>query len=90
MGWKGKFIPQARVNDHAVVIDAYGETTWDITESTVAQAREAARDGSDWDYLRDDDNAPFWVREYPGPFEVELISPSGDAITASDVESGSA
>lgn len=88
MGWKAKFVPQMWVNDYAVDVDAYGETTWEIDASAVTEAFDDARRGGDWDYIRDDPNAPFWVREWFGPFYVELISPDGDVLSERDVRCG--
>jgi hypothetical protein len=81
MDWKAKFIPQAWVNDNAVTIDAYDVDTWDIAEKDALAAIETARGGGDWDYLRDTPDAPHWVREYPGPFQVEIVAPDGDVLT---------
>jgi len=86
MTWKAKFVPQMWINDDAVSVDALGDTTWEIGDEIVALAKRSAIRGSDWDYIREDDNAPQWVQDYPGPFEVELVRPDGTAVTASDVE----
>ena len=81
MIWKAKFVPQMWFRDNAVEVEALGADTWDISNADAAAALDAASDGYDWDYLRDSDSAPEWVKEYPGPFEVELISPSGESVT---------
>ena len=71
------FHPQAWIRDNAVEVDAEGETSWDCSEflaSAPADWREAtlAR-GRDYDdILRDDPNAPEWVREWRGPFDTEV------------------
>ena len=78
MGWTARFIPQMWVNDYAVDVDPLSETNWEITEQSAAEALDRERRGVDWDYLRDDPAAPEWVREWPGPFVVELISPDGE------------
>lgn len=88
MSWKAKFIPQAWINGYAVEVDALAENTWEITSAAANEAIGMARNSLDWDYLREDDRAPEWVREYPGPFEVELITPAGEAFSAYDAESG--
>lgn len=78
MGYKARFFPQAWINDYAVDIDADGETDWNLTDAEAAQAlSEARRPCPDLDYLREHADAPTWVREYPGPFRVELIGPDG-------------
>lgn len=78
MGYKARFVPQAWINDYAVDIDALGETDWDLTDAEAAQAlSEARRPCPDLDYLREHFQAPAWVREYPGPFRVELLGSDG-------------
>lgn len=79
--WTPQFVPQMWVRDNAVEVDFTGPNTWPISDAAVAEAFEAARAGSDWDYLRDDPSAPFWVREWPGPFYVELVSPDGETFS---------
>ena len=78
MGWTARFIPQMWVNDYAVDVDPLSETDWEITEQSAAEALDRERRGLDRDYLRDDPAAPEWVREWPGPFVVELISLDGE------------
>ena len=82
MAWKAKFIPQMWVNDTAMDVEAFGDTTWNIDDEIVALARRSANRGADWDFIREDDNAPRWIQEWPGPFEVELVRPDGTSLTA--------
>ncbi len=69
--WKLKctFIPQAWVNGYAVEVDPTGRRSWE----TVFEGEKLPRErdyGSD--DLRHCDAAPQWVREWPGPFEVDF------------------
>lgn len=71
-----KFHPQAWVHDYALDVDAEGPTEWDVTEAVLAMGREKALaladDDYDTDYLRFVPNAPKWIREWNGPFYVEV------------------
>ncbi len=71
-----RFHPQAWINDYACAVDPQGETTWDVTDEVVAAGRDAALGMRDDDYatdaLRESANAPTWVREWSGPFYVEV------------------
>jgi len=60
------FKPEAWINDNAYEVDPQGETTWKI------DADELEPDQSDLDYLRTSRNAPEWVRDWTGPFTVNL------------------
>ncbi len=70
------FRPQAWINDYATTVDPEGETTWDVTEEVLALSRDAAlaiRDDQDEsDEFRFSKNAPAWVRDWGGPFVVEV------------------
>lgn len=78
MGWKARFVPQAWINDYAVDVDPMGETDWELPEADALEALpEAQSTCADLDYLRDHDGAPDWVRNWNGPFRVELIDPIG-------------
>ena len=61
------FNAQVWVNDTAFSVDPQGDTDWDI------HPYELRADQQDQDYLRHSVNAPQWVRDYDGPFEVELM-----------------
>ena len=62
------FIPQAWVNNYAVNVDPAGPTTWDTdwfgTDLPAPRSDES-------DQLRDGADAPRWVKDWSGPFEVE-------------------
>ena len=76
-----EFHPQAWINDHAVEIDHDGPNTWDCTEEFERMTEhyrslllaDIERDGyalDSHDWLKDDPNAPEWVREHQGPFDI--------------------
>lgn len=80
--YMAEFTAEAWLNDHAISVDPEGDTVWDATvavkESSEYFSREAARNG-DWidvqdnsDVLKDDPNAPEWVREWSGPFTIRV------------------
>jgi hypothetical protein len=69
-----RFIAQAWVRNNAIEVDAAGPTTFEVP---VADAQDT--DGywlPDHDYtsdvLREHHNAPEWIRNWSGPFEVEI------------------
>lgn len=75
------FIPQAWVNAYAYAVDPEGDTSWDCTAYVTANfspdliERIVGGDVGwyeDFDTLRDDPAAPEWVRDWSGPFEVQL------------------
>lgn len=73
---KATFIPQAWVNDHAIEVDAEGDTVFDVTYLILAMGKEKAllikdgRDSSD-DLLRAE-TTPAWIRKWQGPFRIEV------------------
>ena len=71
------FQPQAWVKDQAIDVDAEGETSWDCSAylsrrvaDRLPQVEEALAGQGEWrdesDVLRNDPNAPQWVREWSG------------------------
>lgn len=70
------FIPQAWVNDYAVTVDPQGATTFDVTETILrigeARARALRDDQHETDELRTHAAAPQWVRDWHGPFAVNV------------------
>lgn len=82
MGWKARFVPQAWINNHAVDVDAQGATEWQLSDEDAEIAiPEACHVCSDLDYLQDHENAPAWVRNWHGPFYIELIDANGLAVS---------
>lgn len=77
------FTPQAWMRDYAVEVDAEGPTTWDATDAVNGlsedyratllaeiEAEDRALDAHD--ALKDDPNAPEWVRDWRGPFDIHI------------------
>ena len=69
------FVPQQWVNDLAIRVDPKGEDSWDVTEIIEAMGAEALLledDQYETDDLRDAPNAPQWVKDWEGPFYVQV------------------
>ena len=69
-----EFVPQAWINDYAVECDAEGPRTWDIGNLTEDEIRKLDEDSYTRDELRFHPNAPAWVRDWTGPFEVYVYN----------------
>ena len=71
-----KFQPQAWVNDYAIAVDPEGPTEFDVTAEVIAMGREASMLIEDAQYssddLRDASAAPQWIKEWAGPFSIEV------------------
>ncbi len=79
-GWTARFVPQVWVRDYAVdvVHPEVGPTEWELSDAEAQSALpEARRRCADLDFLRDTPGAPDWVKEWNGPFYIELIDPEG-------------
>ena len=61
------FRPQAWVRDYAIEVDPQGDTTWDTTVATFPF------DSYDKDRLREAPEAPAWVLDWRGPYEIEVV-----------------
>ena len=83
-----RFTPQAWIHDVAVDVDAEGEQVWDATEAFAELSEEyraelldeIGRDGDALDRgdaLRDDTNAPEWVRNWHSPFSIRVREGTG-------------
>ena len=68
------FVPQAWVNNLAVRAEPKGPVEFDVTEAILAMSREDALALRDDQYETDDlrDHGPRWMREWDGPFRVEV------------------
>ena len=70
------FHPQAWQNDYAIAVDPEGEVEFDVTPEVVAMGKEEARKVKDDQYESDDlrtaDAAPDWIKNWNGPFYVEV------------------
>ena len=63
-----RFRPQAWIGDYAVDVDAEGPTEFEVP---VEEVKDIEPRSYDADLLREHDNAPKWVKDWQGPFEVE-------------------
>ncbi len=66
-----RFQPQAWVDDYAIPVDPEGETEWTVDISKIAF--DFYEDHYSRDHLRYEGNAPEWVQQWEGPFEVEAV-----------------
>ena len=70
------FHPQAWLNDHAIEVDPQGDTAFDVTPEIEAMGREHALalkdDQYNSDNLCDAASAPDWVKDWVGPFWIEV------------------
>ena len=70
------FHPQAWHNNYAFDVDPEGETEWDATEVITAMGKDKALKLKDNQYETDDlryaSTAPGWIRDWSGPFYVEV------------------
>lgn len=64
-----RFKPEAWINDYATPVDPETPDTWFVEKDQVPAEGASPYD---WDELRDHANAPQWVKDWSGPFEVEL------------------
>ena len=62
------FHPQAWMNGYAVSVDAEGPTTWEVGNLPPG----IEDDSFDSDRLIWSENAPQWVRDWGGPFWIEI------------------
>jgi hypothetical protein len=71
-----EFIPQAWLNDHAIAVDPQGDTMFDVTDHILKIGRASAlcfEDGTlDTDNLRQLPSSPQWVKDWTGPFTVNV------------------
>jgi hypothetical protein len=66
---KVRFHPQAWINDYAVEVDAHGDTEFDVGEIPP----DIADNTYESDQLQGHPNAPRWVRDWSGPFWIEIL-----------------
>ncbi|PZR93462.1 MAG: hypothetical protein DI537_10070 [Stutzerimonas stutzeri] len=75
------FHPQAWVNDYAIDVDVDGEAEWDVTAEIIAMGEEKALgiddDSDDTDALTGSKHAPEFVRNWQGPYRVEVEAQIG-------------
>lgn len=71
-----RFQPQAWVNDNAMDVDAEGPVTWFVSEETAAEIP----DSNDLDFVRGDEFAYQWIKDWSGPFEITVVHDSAEAM----------
>lgn len=87
---RATFHPQAWVNDYALDADPEGAVSWEVTPAYLAELFEKLGEEVlesntyESDDLRYDPAAPEWVRNWGGPFWVELDEREAAAILAGD------
>ena len=71
-----RFRPQAWVNDYAISVDPEHPDTWDVPLAMLLKRFPTEQDWNDHHNDRDDmrfeGTASQWVRDWSGPFEVEI------------------
>lgn len=79
MRYTADFLPQVWYNNCALAVDPEGETVWDCTQYVKSMFDDDTIDKMlagmvpmSNDMLRDDPNAPKWVRYWTGPYEITL------------------
>jgi hypothetical protein len=85
-----RFNPQAWVNGHAIDADPEGESLFDVTPEITAMGTAAALRLKDNDYgtdnLRNAAGAPAWIRDWQGPFWVEVHDAVHEYVNERDTE----
>jgi hypothetical protein len=80
-----RFRPQAWINDYAVAVDREHPDTWVVPLDLFLERFPTEEDWSSLHHERDEmrleGSAPQWVRDWSGPFEVELASDVPDPWT---------
>jgi hypothetical protein len=68
-----RFQPEVWVRDQATSVDIERENEWLVSEDTAALIAHALANDTDLDFVRDDEFAPKWVKDWPGPFTIETV-----------------
>ena len=77
------FVPQAWINDYAIEIDPLGDTDWDISIEELCDVLGVSEDKitpdfdldtTEGDQLRYSINSPKWIKDWSGPFRIEINS----------------
>lgn len=64
-----RFHPQAWINDYACEVDAQGPTVFEVGD-----VPESVKDDSyESDEYHRHENAPQWVKDWCGPFYIEIL-----------------
>lgn len=76
---RATFQAQAWVNDYAIDVDPEGPTSWQVSERYLQELRagggERVLEDNTYesDELRHDPAAPEWIRNWHGPFYIEVV-----------------
>lgn len=85
---KLRFAPQVWVNHYAVHVDPEDPDTWDVPLALLLERFPTEQDWHDRHHERDDmrleGTAPRWVRDWSGPFEVEIVDGADPWADAAD------
>jgi hypothetical protein len=85
------FTPQAWTNDQAMEVDCEGPNTWDVTDQVHALGKDAALalrdDSNETDAFRSAPTAPNWIRDWSGPFYIEVADSIGQYFDEQDYPS---
>ena len=84
------FHPQAWQDDYAVAVDPEGEIAFDVTSEVISLGRTAALklqdDQYDTDDLRNAAAAPQWIKDWSGPFYIEVQQSISDYFDNKETE----
>lgn len=69
-----EFIPQAWVDDYAVETNAEGPRTFEVEHLTQEQIDALWSDSLKRDNYQTHPNAPEWVKNWSGPFELYIYN----------------
>jgi len=71
-----EFTPQVWLNDYALAVEPQGNTVFDVTDAVLEMGRDKAlalkNESYEADALRTSQHAPEWVKDWPGPFYVDV------------------
>lgn len=71
---RARFTPEAWIRDYACEVDAEGDQEWNLAVETVANfTTPESVQSHNLDDLRGDPFAPEWIRDWTGPFTIELL-----------------
>ncbi len=74
-----RFTPLAWIRDYAVTVDDEGPATWEVPRALLLERFPLEKDWLEQDEERDamrfEGNAPAWIRDWTGPFEVDMAQP---------------
>lgn len=77
------FLPERWDGDYAVEAQCdWDIRDWNVSELTAeairVQLADPVKSGSDWDWVRDDPFCPKWMKDWRGPFTIEISADGHD------------